>query len=268
MYRQALASWTDISRGWAIQRRVIGALLMREVLTRFGRHNIGFLWLFVEPMLFTLGITALWYFAGANHGSSLPIVAFALTGYSSVLLWRNMPARCAQAIEPNRALLVHRRVRVLDLFLTRILLEAAGASISFLFLSIAYIAVGALDPPEDVLEVIAAWLLLAWFGGALALFIGTLAFFSELVDKIWHPFSYILFPLSGSGFLVSVLPPQGREAVMYVPMVHGVEMLREGYFGSKVVSYYDPWYIIGFSAVLTIVGLLLLRRVTREVVPG
>jgi ABC-2 type transport system permease protein/capsular polysaccharide transport system permease protein len=179
-----------------------------------------------------------------------------------------MPARCAQAIEPNRALLVHRHVRVLDLFIARVLLEGSGASISFLLLSIVYISFGVLEPPEDVLEVITAWLLLAWFGGALALFIGTLAFFSELVDKIWHPFSYILFPLSGSGFLVSVLPPAGREAVLYVPMVHGVEMLREGYFGSKVVSFYEPWYIITWSAGLTIAGLLLLRRVGREVVPG
>ena len=30
-----------------VQRRVIGALFMREALTRYGRHNIGFLWLFV-----------------------------------------------------------------------------------------------------------------------------------------------------------------------------------------------------------------------------
>jgi ABC-type polysaccharide/polyol phosphate export permease len=34
---------------------VLGALLIRELLTRYGRHNIGFLWLFVEPMIFTLG---------------------------------------------------------------------------------------------------------------------------------------------------------------------------------------------------------------------
>jgi len=34
-----------------IQLRVIGALLMRDVLTRFGRHNIGFMWMFVEPMI-------------------------------------------------------------------------------------------------------------------------------------------------------------------------------------------------------------------------
>jgi ABC-2 type transport system permease protein/capsular polysaccharide transport system permease protein len=70
----------SLRKSWAIQRRVIYALLMREVLTRFGRHNIGFLWMFIEPMLFTLGVTALWTIAGLGHGSSLPIVAFALTG--------------------------------------------------------------------------------------------------------------------------------------------------------------------------------------------
>src|SRR6188768_1400084 len=92
---------TSFARSLAIERRVIGALLMREILTRYGRHNIGFLWLFVEPMLFTLGVTALWTATKALHGSNLPIVAFAITGYSSVLLWRNMPHRCIGAISPN-----------------------------------------------------------------------------------------------------------------------------------------------------------------------
>ncbi len=81
-----------------VQGRVLWALLLREMLTRYGRHNIGFLWLFVEPMLFTLGVAALWTAAKAYQGSNLPIVAFALTGYSSVLLWRNMPGRCIGAL--------------------------------------------------------------------------------------------------------------------------------------------------------------------------
>ena len=91
----------SLVQSWAIQRRVVWALVMREILTRYGRHNIGFLWLFAEPMLFTLGVTALWTATRAVHGSDIPIVAFAITGYSSVLLWRNMPSRCIKALEPN-----------------------------------------------------------------------------------------------------------------------------------------------------------------------
>lgn len=129
----------SLARSWTIQRRVIGALLIREILTRYGRHNIGFLWLFVEPMLFTIGVTALWTFAKAAHGSSLPIVAFALTGYSSVLLWRNMPGRCIAALEPNLSLLYHRHVKIIDIYYSRIVLEAMGATISFVVLALFFI---------------------------------------------------------------------------------------------------------------------------------
>ena len=60
----------------------------------------------VEPMLFTLGVTTMWTLTKSIHGSSLPIVAFALTGYSAVLLWRNMPARCIGAIRRKLPALV------------------------------------------------------------------------------------------------------------------------------------------------------------------
>ena len=105
----------SLLQSWKIQRRVVWALTLREILTRYGRHNIGFLWLFAEPMLFTLGVTAIWTATKSVHGSDLPIVAFAITGYSSVLLWRNMPGRCIGAIAPNLSLLYHRNVRPIDI---------------------------------------------------------------------------------------------------------------------------------------------------------
>ena len=142
MTGRATSDGQSLMRSWSIQRRVIGALLMREVLTRYGRHNIGFLWLFMEPMLFTLGITALWTLSGAHHGSSLPIVAFALTGYSSVLLWRNMPSRCIAAIEPNLSLLYHRHIKIIDIYCSRLALEGAGATISFVVLGLLFISIG------------------------------------------------------------------------------------------------------------------------------
>lgn len=257
----------SLAKSWAIQRRVVFALLMREVLTRFGRHNIGFLWLFVEPMLFTLGVTALWTFAQASHGSNLPIVAFALTGYSSVLLWRNMPGRTIGSILPNLSLMYHRNVKVIDVFASRLILEAAGATISFAVLSLFFIAIGWLKPPEDFLKVIAAWLMLAWFGSSLAIFLGATSERSEIVEKIWHPAAYLLFPLSGAAFLVDILPPAAQKVVLLLPMVHGVEMLREGYFGSAVHAHYDVSYMAMCCAVLSILGLAQTRIVSRMVMP-
>jgi ABC-type polysaccharide/polyol phosphate export permease len=257
-----------LRESWAIQRRVIGALLMREVLTRYGRHNIGFLWLFVEPMLFTLGVAALWTATRSIHGSSLPIVAFALTGYSSVLLWRNMPSRCVNGLAPSFALMYHRNVRAMDIYAARLLIEAIGATCSFVVLSILFIGIEWMSPPEDLLTVVGGWLLLGWFGASLALFIGTLSELSEAIDKLWHPAAYLLFPLSGAAFSVDALPPSAREFMLWVPMVNGVEMVRGGYFGSQYRAHYDVGYVALVCAMLSIGALALLRIVARRIVPN
>ena len=256
-----------LRRSASAQSRVIYALLMREILTRYGRHNIGFLWLFVEPMLFTTGVTILWSLAKSAHGSSLPIVAFALTGYSTVLLWRNMPSRCIGAIEPNLALMYHRNVKVIDIFSARVLLEAMGATISFVTLSLFYIYIGWLSPPQDALTVIAGGLLTAWFGASLAMLLGALAEKTEIVERLWHPAAYLLFPLSGAVFLVDALPAAAQKYVLYIPMVSGVEMVREGYFGDQVTTQYDAPYLAGFCVVLTLLALIKVSEVSHGVTP-
>ena len=258
---------SSLGEAWQIQRRVIGALLLREMLTRFGRHNIGFLWLFVEPMLFTLGVTALWTATKAVHGSTLPIAAFALTGYSSVLLWRNMPSRCIGAIAPNLSLMYHRQVKVMDIYCARLLLEGSGATISFVILSLGFISIGWIEPPEDVLKVIGGWLMLAWFGAALAVLLGTLSEQSEIVEKLWHPSAYLLFPLSGAAYLVDALPKAAQNIVLYLPMVHGVEYVRDGYFGSQINARYDMQYMALCCTALTILALAQLRKIGKLVIP-
>ncbi len=250
---------SSFRRAFAIQGRVLHALMMREAITRFGRENMGVLWMIGEPMLFTLGVAALWSAAGMHHGSSLPIAAFALTGYSSVLVWRNVVNRCNSAIQHNLNLLYHRNVRVLDVFLARIALELVGATASFAVLAVAFISLGWVSPPSDLLTMAYGWLLLAWFGSALAILIGAASSYSEIVDRLWHPAAYLLFPLSGAAYMVDWLPPSGRELALLLPMVHGVEIVREGFFGDVVRTHYDAAYMAACNLGLTFAGLLLLR---------
>jgi len=262
-----ITSEVSLRRSGRIQARVIWALVMREIITRYGRHNIGFMWMFVEPMMFTLGVAALWSFAGLSHGSSLPIVAFAITGYSAVLLWRNMPGRTVSAVEPNLALMYHRNVKVMDIYASRILLEVAGATMSFTILSLLFISIGWMPYPEDIMKVLVGWFMLAWFGGALAFTVGAMSAMSEVVEKVWHPITYLMFPLSGAMFMVEWLPDVAQKIILYLPMVHGVEILREGYFGSAVRAHYDIAYMGVICLCLTLLGLSLTREVGRRVTP-
>lgn len=257
----------SLIHSWRIQCRIIGALLMREILTRYGRHNIGFLWLFIEPMAFTIGVTTLWTLSQMHHGSNIPIVAFAITGYSSVLLWRNMPNRCIGAIGPNLALMYHRNVRIIDIFASRLLLEACGATISFIVLGTIFCMLGWMNAPEDLGKVLLGWVLLAWFGCSLAIFLGAVGEESELVEKIWPPTSYLLFPLSGAAFLVEALPKNAQEIILMLPMVHGVELVRDGYFGSSFNAHYDVTYMVSICAGLTLLGLAKTHSVSLKVTP-
>lgn len=249
------------STAWSVNRRVLGALLIRELLTRYGRNNLGFLWLFLEPMLFTLAITAFWKATRSIHGSDIPIVAFAITGYSSVLLWRNMTSRCINAFQTNKSLLYHRQVTIVDVYLARVILETAAVTTSFAVLAISLYSFGGLELPEDTLQVVGGWLLTVWFGMGLALTIGGLSEKWDVIGRLWPPMSFILFALSGVGFLVDTLPESFGRLLLWLPMVNALEFIRDGWFGSAFHAHYDIPRVVVTNLVLLFIGLSLVRQV-------
>jgi len=251
-----------------VQLRVVGALLLRESLTRYGRHNIGFLWLFAEPMLFTLGVTAIWSLIGRDKGGGVGVAEFVLTGYSCLLLWRNMPNRAIGALAPNFSLLFHRQVKSIDVFLSRTILEAAGASISFVVLALVFTFFGIVRPPYDILTVIAGWVLLIWYAFSIALIVGVLSEKTEVVDKVWHIVQYLMIPLSGSFIMLQALPAEFRSVLLWIPTVSCIELVRAGYFGPVITAYYDLGYVVAFNSVALLFGLIMLRLLSRNLSPA
>ena len=136
---------------------------------------------------------------------------------------------------------------------------------SFVFLVVFFHSVGWIDLPEDVLQVVGGWLMLAWFGFGLALFSRRPVRTFEIRREALAPASsYLLFPLSGAAFIVDALPQQAQEFVLLLPMVHGVEFVREGYFGSQDRGALRPdaiWRLC--NLVLTLVGLAQERRLSQ-----
>lgn len=258
---------TTFRQSLAIQKRVIGALLIREIITRYGRNNIGFLWLFVEPLLLTLLIVLMWKFLKADLISSLNIIAFVITGYPMAMMWRNASSRAIGAIEANTSLLYHRNVRVLDTIFARILLEVAGATVAQIAIVIVLIAIGWMDFPQDIFYMLLAWLLMAMFALGLGLVICSIASKFEALGKIWGTLSFVMLPLSGAFFFVYTLPQQLHSYVLWIPMIHGTEMFRHGYFGTAVVTYENPWYLLLCNLVLLLLGLAMVSKFSKGVEP-
>ena len=171
-----------------------------------------------------------------------------------------MPGRCTGALKSNTSLLFHRQVTIIDVFTARIVLEIMAVSTSFIVLAIVFVALEWLQPPEDALQVLGGWLLLSWFGGALALTVAGLAEKYSVVAKLWPPIGYFMMPLSGVAFIVDALPPNVQHIAIYVPQLNALEFLREGWFGSLMHAHYDIPYVIVVNLALTFCGLSLVRQ--------
>ena len=90
---------TSFVKACAVQRRVIGALLMREIQLRWGRRNLGFAWLFCELLIFALPVLAMWSLlrTGIDRGG-VPFIAFMWSGYLPILMFRHVTSHSLYAI--------------------------------------------------------------------------------------------------------------------------------------------------------------------------
>jgi len=245
--------------------RIIVALLLRELATRYGRANLGFLWTVAEPLLFCVGVIGLWAVVKPPFEHGLKIVPFVVTGYMPIIMVRHMINQSLGCVRSNGGLLYHRQITLTHLFAARLSLEFAGVSAAFAVVVLVLVLLGQTAPPADLLLLYGGWSLLAWLSAALALVLGAISELAEAVERVVGLFTYLLVPLSGTFYMVAWLPEPFRKAVLYLPFIHPVEMIRGGFFGSAARTYYDPAYAAAWAAGLTVLGLLLLLLVRRRV---
>ncbi len=256
----------SLRKGWTIQTRVIGALMLRELTTRFGRENIGFLWIMVEPLLFALLVGFLWRALKGPEEYGVNIVAFVVSGYIPLVLFRSCVQRGVNIFTANGSLLYHRQVKILDLVLVRFLIELIGHMMAYLFVGLSLFAFGMFPAPYDLSYLLLGWFYYAFFTLSVTMIVAPLSEFSEVLEKIIPVITYITIPFSGAFYLVGSLYPAAATVVLYAPLVHGMEMMRYGIFGPSINPQFDYVYPIAFSLPLLAIGLLLCRVVRRRLV--
>lgn len=230
---------------------------MREMTTRFGRQGLGFAWLVAEPMLFCFGVLILWSFTKPAYEHGVRLAPFVMTGYMCLILIRHLISLLSTAIPANVGLLYHRHVTALHILIARVLLEVGGATIAFMVVYVALLALGQVSLPQDYLLIYGGWIVVAWASTGLALVMTGLVMRFEVFERVVSLISYVMIPISGAFFMVAWLPPGFRHFVLFIPFVHGVEMVRAGVFGEFVETHYDMPYALAVGTILNIIGLLL-----------
>ena len=244
----------------AIQSRVIGALIMRELHTRYGRENIGYLWMVGEPMLLATVIGLLHVGQHTVYGGDIRPLPFSVLGYTVFILFRGIVNRSEGGVEANAPLLYHRMVTVFDITVARAFLEFAGVFTTFTVLMTLLVCMGLAAPPVRPLYLLAAWGLMFWYAFGHSLIITAISYENRTVGRLIHPYSYFMVGLSASFFQIKWLPHPFREWLNWIPITHVFELARYGQFRSTDLTYFSAQYLVGSCLVLTWVGMVMVRR--------
>ena len=241
-------SWT---RAFAVQRRVLVALMIRQLMTKYGRGNIGFLWIVLEPMILCSGVLVVRSLIQGGEENGIPLIAILVTGYLPLTLWRHISSVGVFILRRNASMLYHRDISLLDCTLATMLLEIGGCTCAFLVVGWCLVILHLLDPPSDLGLVLSGWLTMALLAYSLMMIFAVLTEFYEAAERFVQPFQYLMLPVCGFFFMVSWLPLSVQKLAWWMPTVHCYEMVRAGMFGPQVETHFTPWYPI----VCSIIGL-------------
>ena len=255
----------QLQEDFAVQARVIYALMMREIHTRYGRENLGFLWVLGEPILFCGGVAILWTAMRPSHEHGLPMTAIVVTGYVPLTMWRHCLGHSIKAFEANGSLLFHRQVTPTSIILSRAFLEIIGTIMAGLLVTCGAIFLGFMKPPQyyGILYLGLGFQML--FSLACAMIFASLSEMSEIIEKMMAIVGYLSLPFTGAFSMVNWLPAKYRWYMMISPSVDNIEMIREGQFGLNAHAYYDIFYDTWITGALLIIGFYLTLKSRRYI---
>jgi capsular polysaccharide transport system permease protein len=250
---------TRLAQGLVIQRRVIGALMMRELSTRFGRENIGFLWMVAEPLLFALLVGLIWRFmkGPAEHG--LSVIGFVASGYLPLVMFRQTVNRSVGLFAANASLMVHRQIRIADFILVRFLIELIGHMTAALVVGVVLVALGELPVPADMGALLLGWWAYGLFTLAAAALLAPLSEMSGILEKLMPVTTYVMIPFSGTFSMMRWLTPSAQDVLWWSPPAQAMELIRGGIWGEPVAV--NAVALVAPAMGLLLLGLALCRHV-------
>jgi capsular polysaccharide transport system permease protein len=246
--------------------RVIGALVRREMRAHF-ESRIGYLWALLTPALH-LGAFLLLFAVLLKRaipiGTSTSL--FLLTGIVPYFLFSKMASYVSSAIGSNRPLLLLPPVKVLDVVVARLVLEATTyLFVSFVMFSIIYMFGVSDAVPADPLALMAACTLAISFGLAMGLINIVLGSYIHNWLMFYGILTFPLWMFSGIFYLPEQIPQPFREYVIYNPIMHIVLLFRVSSYPTYKAPYLDVTYAVGVTIAFLALGLALMEVARRRV---
>lgn len=248
--------------------RVLHALLLREMITRYGRTSLGYVWALLEPVAVIALLTLLFMQIAQAPPYGHSFALFYATGYIAFHWVIDISSVSARSVHVNRPLLAFPNVSALDTVLARFLLQALTG------LAVAVIVFGAIVlgfaessgfSLAPLLTAYALALLLAFSIGLVNCWGFTISKGWELA---WGVVSRPLLLVSCVFYSFESLPTMARDVLWYNPIVHIVGLMRAGFYPIYDPAHVSVAYVLSIAMGLSLVGLWSLRNVRARMAVG
>jgi capsular polysaccharide transport system permease protein len=240
--------------------RVLFALVLREMDSKFGRSAGGYLWALGEPLGGIVLLALVFSLALRAPPLGTSFILFYATGMIPFSLFKSMSGGVASAVGSNKGLLTYPVVTVLDAVLAKFLLNLLTTAMVALILFSGIVVVLDLYVNLDLGAVAAAMGLAAVLGLGVGATNCVLFGFFPTWKNVWSVLTRPLFLISGIFFTFESVPRAFQEILIWNPLVHVIGVMRAGFYGTYDPAYVSYPYVLGVGLGLFAVGAFLMRR--------
>jgi capsular polysaccharide transport system permease protein len=256
----------SLARGIFIQLQVVHGLVLRETRTRFGAQQLGYLWAVLEPLMWVGTFWAAYVIAHRQVPHGLAPVPFLVTGIIAYELVVKNVARVGEAVNGNKTLLFYPQVQPIDLVWARAALETATlVAVFIIIVGLTSLIDSQLPVVDDLLATLFGMFLASALGTSFGLLLCMLGVLSAAVERLRGPLMRPLFWTSGIFYTIDSVPAGARQWLELNPVLHVVELVRDGWFVDYTSPVASPGYVVVFILLFLSVGLLLERVVRRRI---
>lgn len=244
--------------------RSITALILREMSTRYGRTPGGYLWALIEPLGFILILGYAWSLLSKTPSLGTSFILFKGTGMLALQMFTVTANSVGRAMQYSKPLLFYPRVAWIDAVVARFALNVlVMATVSTIILTGIMLYEDVRSPLRwgDVLMAmsLAAALGLGW--GLLNCYLFQRV---PVWEQFWAILTRPLFLVSGVVILYEELPSIAQKILWFNPLLHITGIMREGFYPLYRPDYISMPYILVWTLIPMLFGLLLLRQFAQD----
>jgi capsular polysaccharide transport system permease protein len=211
------------------QMNVIGAMIIRETVTRFTESKIGYLWAVIEPTVQVAFLVLIFLIGSHKVPYGMSIGLFIATGMLPFLFFMNTYSRTSSALRFTGGMLAHPSIKPLDLVFSATFLQAALDFTILVIFIIAIILYGDIVRIQNPLEVGFCILMLWCTGLGLGMAIHAFSQRFHWVRLLGWAVVRKLFFASGLFFVPEMLPSWLEKLAMYNPLLNIVMVIRSNF---------------------------------------